>query len=189
VKQFCLALILLLAGCAKVSQIQRQYEDANSGFSPRFDPQKIYSLAILPPTSGVTLVDKTNLNGLYDFAGMTMLQTNHFVPVERTRIDAVLKEQEFGASGIVDPSTAAKLGKVLGADAVMLVTVASSKHNAFFDDPNEREVEMYVKVISSTTAEVLYYGRGEGTSFEGELDALQAGFQLAIGALKRKGGY
>jgi curli biogenesis system outer membrane secretion channel CsgG len=171
-----------------MAQMQQQYETQNSGFSPNYSATKIYTLAILPPTSSAKLGNDADLSALYDHAGMTMLQTGHFTPVERSRIEAVLKEQEFGSSGIVDPSSAAKLGKVVGADAVMMTNVATMKHDAFFaDQPDQRECELYVKVVSSSTAEILYYGRGDQSSFNGELDALQGAFQNATSAIKHKG--
>jgi hypothetical protein len=183
---YAVLVVLLFAACPEMTRMEQAYEKQNSGFSPNYNPGKVYTLAMLPPT-GARHEDAANLNGLYDFAGMTMLQTGHFTPVERSRIDAVLKEQEFGASGVVDQSTAARIGKVLGADAVMMLNIASTKHDPFFDDsPNQRETELYVKIISSSTAEVLYYGRGQGSSFEGTLSAWQAAFQLAVGALKSK---
>jgi len=188
---YCALALLTLVGCTtqQMAQMQQQYESQNSGFSPNYSPAKIYSLAILPPTTSAKLDNQASLSGLYDFAGMTMMQTGHFSAVERSRIDAVLKEQEFGSSGIVDPGSAARLGKVVGADAVMLINIATMKHDPFFsDNPEQREGELYVKIISSSTAEILYYGRGDGSSFNGELEALQVGLQNATSAIKHKGG-
>jgi hypothetical protein len=39
--------------------------------------------------------------------------------VERQRIDAVLNEVSLGQSGVIDPESAAKAGKVLGAETVV----------------------------------------------------------------------
>jgi curli biogenesis system outer membrane secretion channel CsgG len=179
---------LLFMGCATMQQMERQSVAANTAISPNFDRSRVYTLAILPVTSGVMIDEKSDFDGLRDFAGMTMIQTGHFSEVERGRIDEVLKEQEFGTSGIVDPSKAASLGKVLGADAVMLTNIVSSKNNPFFNDPKERETELNVRIISSSTGEVLFRGRGEGSSFEGELEAWQAAFSLAVAGIPRKGG-
>lgn len=44
--------------------------------------------------------------------------------VERQRLDSILLEAEFGRlSGLVDPDKAVKLGKMLGADAVVMGTI------------------------------------------------------------------
>jgi len=48
------------------------------------------------------------------------------VPVERQRLDALLLEIEFGRlSGLIDPVKAIKLGKMLGADTVIMGTIIS----------------------------------------------------------------
>jgi len=43
--------------------------------------------------------------------------------LERSHIDKILREQNFRASGRVDATTAAKMGKLLGADAVIMGTI------------------------------------------------------------------
>jgi curli biogenesis system outer membrane secretion channel CsgG len=180
--------VLLFMGCAAMQQMQQQTIAAKTALSPNFDQSKVYTLAILPPTSGVAVDEKSDFDGLRDFAGMAMIQNGHFSEVERSRIDEVLKEQEFGATGIVDPGKAASLGKVLGADAVMLTNIVSSKNNPFFNDPKERETELNVRIVSSSTGEVLFRGRGESSSFESELEAWQGAFSMAVAGIPRKGG-
>lgn len=177
--------LLLLAGC---TAMQQQTIAQNTAISPNFDQNRIYSLAILPPTSNGAIDETGDIEGLREFAGMTMIQTGRFTEVERSRIDVALKEQEFGTSGIVDPGKAAALGKVLGADAVLLTTIVSTKNDPFFNDPKQRETELNVRIVSSSTAEVLFRGRGQGSSFEGELEAWQSAFAMAVAGIPRKGG-
>ncbi len=52
-----------------------------------------------------------------------LVQSGQVEVVDRTHLDAVLREQELGASGYVEPATIAKLGKLLGPSALVLVTV------------------------------------------------------------------
>ncbi len=48
------------------------------------------------------------------------LSETHGIPlVERTDLDKILSEMELGQSGIVDPSTAARIGKVTGAKVIV----------------------------------------------------------------------
>lgn len=54
-------------------------------------------------------------NRLVNMQGLTVL--------ERQRIDALLVETQFGLSGLVDPEKAIKLGKMLGANLVVMGTV------------------------------------------------------------------
>lgn len=43
--------------------------------------------------------------------------------VERKRLDALMLEQDFQASGHVDPQTAINIGKMIGADVIVLGTI------------------------------------------------------------------
>ncbi len=54
-------------------------------------------------------------NRLVNMQGITVL--------ERQRIDALLVETQFGLSGLVDPEKAIKLGKMLGANLVVMGTI------------------------------------------------------------------
>jgi hypothetical protein len=47
-------------------------------------------------------------------------KTDVYVVVERSQIDRILKEQRFGLSGAIDESTAAKVGKLLGLDVILI---------------------------------------------------------------------
>src|SRR5207244_3506875 len=46
--------------------------------------------------------------------------SDKFSVVERDKLSLVLKEQNLGASGAVDPATAAKVGKILGVKYIIL---------------------------------------------------------------------
>lgn len=46
--------------------------------------------------------------------------------VERTQLEAVLREQRLGASGALDPATVRRVGRLLGVDALFLGTVVQS---------------------------------------------------------------
>lgn len=52
-----------------------------------------------------------------------LVNLRRFKVIERSAIDKVMKEQKFQASGIVDDKTAVKLGKVAGADAIIVGTI------------------------------------------------------------------
>lgn len=52
-----------------------------------------------------------------------LVQDGTFSVVDRQMLDAVLKEQNFSTSDRADPTTAAKIGKVLGVDAMIVGTI------------------------------------------------------------------
>lgn len=52
-----------------------------------------------------------------------LFKTGRFRVIERQRLDAILQEQNLGESGRIDPSTAARIGKILGVQLVVIGAV------------------------------------------------------------------
>lgn len=182
-RKYLIAFSLFILACSTTMQsIQREYRDA--AFSPQFDRTKTYRLAILPINNQEITIDETAINSLYDFTALELLKTSHFVLVERKAIEALLKEQEFSVTGIVDASTAAKLGKILGADAVMLTEISELKRDEFFQDENAYDAKVFIRIIDVSTAEILFYGKGRGESMQGKINALEMATHNAIKALQ-----
>jgi len=107
-------------------------------------------------------------------------RTDVFTIVERSRLDQVLKEQDLGATGVVDEKQAATLGKVLGVDAIVMGTITPSsndatdrrqqtlyqggnKYNVVVDCITRKvSVRVRMRVVNATTGEIL--GTKEGSS-------------------------
>jgi curli biogenesis system outer membrane secretion channel CsgG len=62
---------------------------------------------------------------LSDMLTSELVSTKAFQVVDRREIDAVLGEQDLGASGRIDPATKAKIGKIKGAKYLVAATVSS----------------------------------------------------------------
>jgi curli biogenesis system outer membrane secretion channel CsgG len=179
-----LLLAALVAGCFSPQAVQQMQEATWAySMSPNFKMDRTWRIAILPPSS-----DQAGTSGLYDHAGLLLMKPGRFSLVDRTEVDRILSEQQFGSSGVVDPGTAARLGKLMGAEAVMSINITQLKHDDFFSDsPEQRDAQLYVKIISVETAEVLYYAQGQGSSFEGADEALSSALDTALGPLIAKG--
>ena len=54
----------------------------------------------------------------------SLMETGQFSVIEREKIEGVMIEQDFGASGRVTPQTAAKIGKLLGVDLLLTGSVS-----------------------------------------------------------------
>jgi len=67
-----------------------------------------------------------NSRELADALTADLVQSRQVEVVDRAHLDAVLKEQELGASGYVEPATIAKLGKLLGPSVLVIVNVNRS---------------------------------------------------------------
>ncbi len=82
--------------------------------------------------------------------------------VEKERVDALIREHEFGLSGIVDSASAAEIGKLLGVDALCFATVSSLAYEekrtsalvAWFDDQTA-DLVMDARIVDVETGEVL----------------------------------
>lgn len=66
-------------------------------------------------------------NGMADMLTNALLNSGCFRVVDRQTIDDILKEQDFGASGRVDPATAANIGKLTGAQLIVKGIVTEFK--------------------------------------------------------------
>ncbi len=67
-----------------------------------------------------------NSRELADALTADLVQGRQVEVVDRAHLDAVLKEQELGASGYVEPATIAKLGRLLGPSVLVIVNVNRS---------------------------------------------------------------
>lgn len=104
-----------------------------------------------------------------------LVKTGEFTVVERARFDAILAEQHAGVSGAIDPATAARVGKVLGVQAVVLGSITkftveqrSGGIGRLSASYTEAESMLDLRVVDTNTAEVLVVAEGGGkTRFGG----------------------
>jgi len=176
----------LFVGCFPAGGRAALQPPVNYARSPTLETRAMWRTAVLPPTGTGSAADpNVSLTGLYDYAGMALMRTGKFTLVDRSEVDRLLQEQEFSWSGAADAGTAARLGKLLGAEAVMVVNVYRVVHDDFFaDSPEQRDAELHVKIISVETAEVLYTAQGAGSDFEGASGALESALEVALVPLR-----
>lgn len=68
-----------------------------------------------------------------------------FRVIDRTRLKSIIKENKLAATGLIDPATASKLGKIAGVDALVTGTLTPFGDN----------VRLTVKVLDSNTADII----------------------------------
>ncbi len=94
-----------------------------------------------------------------------LLSTNRFRVFERAKLDLLLQEQNFqNFSGLVDQTTAVKLGKMIGVDVILtgsLTNIAFAKGGGIKIGPlnvkkSSVKVVMTIRIIDVTTGEILY---------------------------------
>ncbi|MCI5207492.1 MAG: hypothetical protein D3910_01570 [Candidatus Electrothrix sp. ATG2] len=73
-----------------------------------------------------------------------------FKVVDRTHLKSIIKEHKLSATGVINPDTARKLGKIAGVEALVTGTLT----------PFGDSVRISVKILDTTTAEIVEANRG-----------------------------
>ena len=102
----------------------------------------------------VAVVDFTDLEGnvtqldqfiAEEFSVALASAGKGFRVIDRTRLKSIIKENKLAATGLIDPATASKLGKIAGVDALVTGTLTPFGDN----------VRLTVKVLNSETADII----------------------------------
>ncbi|MBW1712231.1 MAG: CsgG/HfaB family protein [Deltaproteobacteria bacterium] len=117
---------------------------------------------------------------LADMLTNELMSGGQFKCVERQKLQAVLREQDLGASGRVRQSTAAKVGQMTGAQYLVTGTVSAFEGKtegtggglriAGFSLGGKKEkayVAIDLRVVNSTTGEIEYARTVEGKASSG----------------------
>ena len=105
-------------------------------------------------------------DGIAETITIELVNTGEFTVVERTQLYKVLDEQE----GVLDPATAARVGKILGVQLMLLGTVTEfSLDTQKVNVPILGKVDITIarcvinaKMVSMETAEIMAAMKGEG---------------------------
>lgn len=125
--------------------------------------------------------------GVSDLLTNKLVEGGSYTVIERSKVAAILAEQNLAQAGRIDPATAAQIGRILGVDAVVVGSVTrfnlqeggtggsilgiggnSRRHSA--------EVQLTARLVNTTTAEILATAQGTG-------EAKQGGGGFSIGGL------
>ncbi len=98
-----------------------------------------------------------------------LVRTGLFSVVEREQLDAILSEQNLGQSGRVNASTAAAIGEVLGVQVVLMGSITQFSIDTkkagiggFGASFSEAESILHVRVVNTSTAEIMLVAQGDG---------------------------
>jgi curli biogenesis system outer membrane secretion channel CsgG len=127
--------------------------------------------------------------GVSDILVNKLVDSGKYSVIERSKLDAILKEQNLGASGRVDASTAAQIGKLLGVDVVVIGSVTGfniERDNggvcAFGVCAGGKKaaanVQLNVRMVNTTTGEIITTAEGKGKSGRGDGNLSVRGFSI-----------
>ncbi|MDX1569248.1 MAG: CsgG/HfaB family protein [Xanthomonadales bacterium] len=130
----------------------------------------------------------------WELSGMLaneLVATRSFRVVERSKLESVIQEQNLGASGRVSAGTGAQIGKITGADYVVMGTVTAFERDvadsgggvsfggfSVGGKKDEAYLAVDIRVVNTTTSEIEYVRTIEGRSKGG-------GIRLGV----RRGGF
>ena len=137
--------------------------------------------------------DRTG-SAMADMLTSALFRSNKFSMLDRQDLDWVMEEQDFGRGGRVDPKTAAPVGKLSGADLLVVGAVTGFKDWAsgvggglgvpgFGVGAGGKEtwMAMDIKVVDAATGEIVAMTSIEGSSGSAFVGGLIWGIPLPVG--------
>lgn len=135
----------------------------------------IFASAASKPTIAVMdFKNKTNRggwelgSGAADMMTTQLVKTRKFTVVERDKLKTIMKEQNIGATGLVD-TKAAEIGKLLGAQYIVIgaVTEYGSSHSSGSGAGISVAKTIYrtgvdIRIVNASTGEVIFAENGNG---------------------------
>jgi curli biogenesis system outer membrane secretion channel CsgG len=98
-----------------------------------------------------------------------LVKSGEFTVIERSQIETLISEQKLGQSGLVDAATAARIGRLLGAQAVITGSITQfsldrkqAGMGVLSASYTEAESIVDVRMISVNTGEILVAAKGSG---------------------------
>ena len=135
----CATVVLFAAGCAS----------GESFVKPGYDFGQVDQVAVVEVEGAVR--GEAARNQIADFFGMELL-VRGYGPVERKQVAALLAEQDFQRSDLTSPEGAARAGRILNVDAILVVNVTTG----------HEQLAMTAKMLDVEDASLLWSGFGSG---------------------------
>jgi len=142
--------------------------------------------------------------GIADMLVTNLVRDGHYTVIERKRLDQVMQEQNFQQSGRADPSSAVRLAKILGVDAIIIgsitqfgrddkklgvgggVRVGGIGIGGIGKKTAKAVVQIDARIVSTETAEILAVATGHGESKRSGASLLGG---AAVGGVAVGGGF
>jgi curli biogenesis system outer membrane secretion channel CsgG len=105
--------------------------------------------------------------GASDMLATEIVKSRKFRVIEREKLKSILKEQGLSLSGAIDPSTAVKVGRLLGVEYI--ITGAVTEYGQSRSGASGRDVRVGktgyhaavdVRIVSATTGEIVFADSG-----------------------------
>lgn len=123
-----------------------------------------------------------------------LIKTQKFRLIDREQMDRILREQDFGFEGRVDPRTAAKIGKILGAQYFIMGKVTEFSTDSQGGSiglrggyglrikNNTARVTIVARLVDTSTAEIVTSVTGKGEKSQTNVGLAVKWNAIAIGS-------
>lgn len=100
-----------------------------------------------------------------------LVKPGKFIVVERDKLNRVLEEQKLGQTGTIDPNTAAKVGRILGLNAIVTGAVTEfgvkTEGTEYLLTQSKKQIAQAtvdIRVVDVETGQVLLADSGQGVA-------------------------
>jgi hypothetical protein len=129
-----------------------------------------------------------------DILGTILQKTGRFIVVPQQDIDSVLAQQRMGASGVINPDTAAKMGKVMGLNAIVTGAVTAyseaEEGTEFIVGKSKKQIARVTvdyRIVDATTGVQIMADSGAGIYEKSVTRVLGAGSKASYDSDLRDG--
>lgn len=166
-----LAAALVLASCAPGTKIRQKQ-------STSVNPTEKVESAYTGPRRRIGVVAFENKapyaqqrigDTATDILITELVKSGKFIVVERQKLDKIMEEQKLGQSGAIDPNTAAKVGKILGLNALVTGSISQfgvkKEGKDFIISQSKQQIvecTVDIRVVDTETGQVLLADSGKG---------------------------
>lgn len=194
-----LAFCILVGGCSpKISGVVKD-DSSRTGIKDELAPTGKYTGPKLR-VGVVNFQNKTPSRVLgigeaaADILGTILQKTERFIIIPQQDMASVLNHQSLGASGVIDPSTAAQMGKVLGLNAIVTGSITAyseaeeGKDLLIYQQKKQiARVTVDYRIVDTTTGIQLMADSGQGEYAKATGGALGLGSKSTYDADLRDG--
>jgi len=124
---------------------QQRQERYESEFYKKLGQIQDKKLAVVGITSGTKTIDEETTSGVMVFIENAFVNVGKVRVVDRQNIAKIVKEYEFQASDLTDENTAVEIGKLSGADIIVIGSISYVGEIYYLN----------IKLISVETAEII----------------------------------
>lgn len=100
-----------------------------------------------------------------------LVKSGKFIVVERDKMNRLMEEQKLGLSGAIDPGTAAKMGKILGLNAIVTGSISQfgeeTEGSEYLLTQSKSQIvkcAVDIRVVDVETGQILYADSGTGVA-------------------------